>query len=568
MLPVARTSGDLQKGNMSKSLPVRPSLIQLKRRAKDFLRQLRRRDEAALERLQAVLPEFGQQTADTLSTAGFALNDAQRVIAREYGFRSWTKLKQHVEAITGPVRGNSHVALLSHFYENLVESLSDDTPIIAIMTAMSEAMLEAHQEKAPWVFVVLSNWSPTLVGKSEDQIFATGLDSEDCRDAVAPYFGFRSWEAIGGQGGIRLDPEFELAAEAVIAGELSLLKQILASNSNLVQERSRWGHRCTLLHYVAANGTEIHRQSVPENAVAMARYLLESGADPNALAETYGGGVNQTPLCLLITSGHPHAMGLVEQLVEVLAGFGAHLNGVDESGAPLKMALDFGYTETAGALVQLGADLLNVESAAGVGSFEDLERHLGQNPGAEQLDKALYLAARNGHLNCIQTIVDAGADVDTRGWFGGPALHWAALNGYDGIVRGLVAAGADPNLRDTQFGAHAAGWANEGGHGRLRDWLLENGCRISITEAAAFGRIDLVKGFLSDPLSVNASEGRSPLHEAAGRGNLELMELLLSEGADPNARDDDGLSPLDWAHRAQCEQAVVMLSKVLKDVER
>ena len=545
---------------MSRSLPRRPSLLQLKRQAKDFLRQLRQGNDEAIARLQNALPEFGTTSATTLSTGDFKLTDAQRVLAREYDFPSWPKLKQHVESLLGENEGSSHVALLSNLYEGLLEKLGEDTSIISIIEAMRAALSDAHLKRAPWAFVVLSNWSPSLVGKSADQIFACDLDPDDCRESVARYFGFRSWEDIGDRGRECLDPEFETAVEAVVSGELSLLKQLLTAKPRLVRERSRWGHRCTLLHYVAANGIEIHRQTVSKNAVAIARYLLETGADPNGLAETYGGGPNQTPLCLLITSGHPHERGLVEELVEVLATFGAQMNGVDGSGAPLKMALDFGYTKTAGALVRFGADVKNVECAAGVGSVEELERHLRRKPGQAQLDEALYFAARNGHLNCIQPLIDAGADVDARGWFGGPALHWAAVNGYEAIVKKLIASGSDPNLRDTRFGSHAAGWANEGGHRRLRDWLIDHGCGVSITEAAAFGRIDLVKASLAcDPDSVNADEGRSPLHEAAGRGNLELIELLLAAGADPRATDQNGLTALDWAERVQCKPAETLL---------
>ena len=426
---------------MSKSLPLRPSLNQLRRQAKDLLKQVRRKEKNALVRLQESLPEVRELNELSHSEHSLTLAQAQRAIAREYGFASWPKLKLHIESLSTKAHGNSHVALLSSCYEKIVDSLPADASIGSLMVAMSLELQKAHQGKEAWASVVISNWSPSLVGKSQDEIFASELSDQNSRDSVARYFGFRSWDAIGEAGSRMLDSEFELAVEAVIHGDLPDMRERLLANPRLVEKRSNWGHRSTLLHYVAANGVEIHRQVVPPNAVDMARVLLEAGAEPDALAETYGGGVNQTPLCLLITSGHPHEVGLVEALIEVLADFGANLDGVDESGTPLKFALDFGYTKTAQALVKHGASILNVECAAGVGNLGELKRHLNGNPEQHRLDEALYFAARNGHSNCIQPIIEAGANVNSRGHFGGPALHWAALNGYDVIVKCLVGAG-------------------------------------------------------------------------------------------------------------------------------
>src|SRR5688572_11575997 len=72
---------------MSDSLPPRPSLERVKTQAKELLRDFRAGDAAAGERFGAVRP--GKE---------LKLADAQRVIAHEYGFSSWVKLKQDVEA--------------------------------------------------------------------------------------------------------------------------------------------------------------------------------------------------------------------------------------------------------------------------------------------------------------------------------------------------------------------------------------------------------------------------------------------------------------------------------------
>ena len=78
---------------MQRSLPAQPSLIQLKHQAKDLLKEYRGTAPDALTRFHVQHPQADGPEAATLS-------DAQLVIAREYGFSSWPKLKQHVELQT------------------------------------------------------------------------------------------------------------------------------------------------------------------------------------------------------------------------------------------------------------------------------------------------------------------------------------------------------------------------------------------------------------------------------------------------------------------------------------
>jgi ankyrin repeat protein len=75
----------------TRTLPEQPSLVQLKKQAKDLLRAYRAADPAAV----AEVARFEQHP----NLARFALADAQRVLARAYGFLSWTKLKEHVDGI-------------------------------------------------------------------------------------------------------------------------------------------------------------------------------------------------------------------------------------------------------------------------------------------------------------------------------------------------------------------------------------------------------------------------------------------------------------------------------------
>src|SRR5271167_3186348 len=84
---------------MSKSFPVRPSLEQLKKQAKELLKSHKSGDPDGLRRIHEKHPDWCNRPAEELRAARFSLGDAQLVIAREYGCASWPKLKAQVESI-------------------------------------------------------------------------------------------------------------------------------------------------------------------------------------------------------------------------------------------------------------------------------------------------------------------------------------------------------------------------------------------------------------------------------------------------------------------------------------
>jgi hypothetical protein len=82
-------SGNVPHSYPTRRLPKQPSLEQLRKQAKDLLDQYRAGDPAAVAEVQ----RFERQP----DPAAFALNDAQRVLARAHGFPSWPKLKAFVD---------------------------------------------------------------------------------------------------------------------------------------------------------------------------------------------------------------------------------------------------------------------------------------------------------------------------------------------------------------------------------------------------------------------------------------------------------------------------------------
>jgi Ankyrin repeats (3 copies) len=83
-----------------RALPPKPNLDHLKYQAKDLLRDHARQDLGAAQRIREFHPRFAGATDGEIFKTHMRLSDAQLAIARESGFRSWARLKQHVEQPT------------------------------------------------------------------------------------------------------------------------------------------------------------------------------------------------------------------------------------------------------------------------------------------------------------------------------------------------------------------------------------------------------------------------------------------------------------------------------------
>jgi len=296
------------------------------------------------------------------------------------------------------------------------------------------------------------------------------------------------------------DSEFESAADAVVAGDIAKLREMLRANPNLTRARSARDHRATLLHYIAANGHEGWRQKTPANAVDAARVLLDAGAEPDAIAHMYGG--DATTMDMLVSSVHPHAAGVQVALVDILVDYGAAVNGAEDNSSPLMTAFRFHYPLAAEALARRGARIDNVITAAALGRVDlvdafvtddgqlrpevrlaqvrwprlprDARVHLGYaltwaatwgkkdvvelmlrkgvDPSGKDDDAtALHFAAAYGHMDIVRLLLQHGASLETRNSYDGTVLSgtlWYVYNSpipgvdYPAVVRELVALGA------------------------------------------------------------------------------------------------------------------------------
>src|SRR5580658_3236119 len=158
-------------------LPARPSLGQLQKQAKELLKQYCAGESAALERFQKASPRLATPGYQQLVT----LADAQFVLAREYGFESWAKLKHQVELMRAPVLKQ---------YKQLANDLA-----AAYTSGDSMAIREVN-----WNFGTSFAWDhePLEMQRRLTTWFASGtrtpdLALADAQRMVAHSYGFESW---------------------------------------------------------------------------------------------------------------------------------------------------------------------------------------------------------------------------------------------------------------------------------------------------------------------------------------------------------------------------------------
>ncbi|MFO1077048.1 MAG: ankyrin repeat domain-containing protein [Planctomycetota bacterium] len=360
---------------------------------------------------------------------------------------------------------------------------------------LAASLLVGHRTAAPAALAVIHRLHPRhrdaatpwkVVPAEPSEVATAPFDLGDARLVVARGHDSRDWDALashvravhGRDGAVR---RFELAVEAVVDGDLAALATALAADPGLIAARSSRvtgsdppAHRATLLHYLAANGVEGHRQRCPANAVDVARLLLSAGASPDALAVTYGGEF--TTLTLLVSSSPPFAAKVQVPLVHALIDAGAAVDGCGTGRwrSPLRTAIVFGFVDAARALAARGAAVNDVVLATGLGDIPAFEAMLPSST-AEQRHAALAVASQLGHAAIVARLLAAGEDADRfnpDGCHGhGTPLHHAALHGHLEVVRLLVAGGARVDRRDRIWNGTAVGWAEHGGHADVAAFL-------------------------------------------------------------------------------------------------
>ena len=271
------------------------------------------------------------------------------------------------------------------------------------------------------------------------------------------------------------DALFREAVSAIDAGDVTTLERLLATHTNLVQDRldspGAWlrdkagdaldgfFQRPYLLWFVAED--PVRNGKLPANIAAIARMIIEAAkrAEVDNLQEQI-----DHALRLACWSWIARDCGVQIGLMGVLIDAGASVDGrtVYEGrfGTHSDSAIYNDNFAAAEHLLERGA-APTLSTALCLGRWADVERLASTATLGEKQD-AFVLAALKGKAEALRRMLALGVDpttVSAQNQSHGTALHHAVWSGSLDAVKILVEAGSDLHRRDKIYGGTPLGWA-------------------------------------------------------------------------------------------------------------
>ncbi|THX37115.1 purine and uridine phosphorylase [Aureobasidium pullulans] len=277
------------------------------------------------------------------------------------------------------------------------------------------------------------------------------------------------------------------------------------------------------------------------------------------------------------------------QTLELLTHNATQVDEADRRDPPFRKSRTMEYKEIVGTLLQnvlhvMFADLIpdglmsddlmsdDLASAASSGDLETVKVLLEQGRSPNLLDQSGYTplqaAAREGHIDVVQKLIECGAHVDMFG-LRGTALAIAAESGHIDLVQILLEGGADPDRDDHYVLSHEASCQEYADialrileHTVHTDDLAPRGLVWTFASDSAY--IDIARVLPNTGLEVNL---QTALQEKAWEGHVNVVRKLLQRRAQVNTSNTDGTA-LEIAAQSGHLDVVKVLLKYDADIEK
>ena len=480
---------------MSRPLPAKPNLEHLKKQAKELLNDFQQRKPEAV----ALFRSFSSSS----TPAAAKLADAQHMVARDYGFVSWTKLKEHVESLGFRPIQQLLVAVCAQNHQRAGQVIGAHPELKAELNQPLAnygdlpVLIAAVQRSDRKTIEVLLQAGCAIHGRGKSWAGGPGV-LDECHPEMAEFLIER---------GATID-----AHSAARLGMLEKLQDLVDADPTLVRARGEGGQ--TPLHFASTvavagflvdRGADIHAcdllhestpaqhmvrvvqaRHYPRDRQDIARYLIARGSETDILMSCALGDfalvrrhVEVDPDCVRVrvsekyfSKSDPRSLGTY-----YIPAFG-------RDRTPHQVARDFGHEDIFEFLIEHSPQDVKLSQACQLGD-ENLFREMLRSRGtmarnlSKQEQREIADAAQNNNTNAVHLMLAAGWPVDARGEYDMTPLEWASWHGNATMVRELLH--YKPQLElNCDHGVTALGSAL---HGSVNGWHRETGDYVSTVEA-------------------------------------------------------------------------------------
>ena len=338
---------------------------------------------------------------------------------------------------------------------------------------------------------------------------------------------------------------------AFLGGHIECVQELLKSGAKIPkkQDINNQFEFEPILHHVVSEGSKIPKE--------MIKILVEHGADIDERDES-----NNTALHRAIQNVVLEDNRIIKELLK----HGANLEATNnDKMTPLMSAAYMKNLEVMKILVQHGAkvDFMNEDDDKTALVYATAPYHRSLFFAFCSYDNVSSIE------ECMNFLVDNGANIHFRYKDNLTLLHIASLLGRSEAVVELLKLGADANAQ-AEWQRTPLHCACRKGHLDIATELIKHGANLEMKDkkldtplhsAALFGFTEIVELLLKNGANVHAQnvEGSTPLHLA---DNKEIASILIENGAKLNAQDTDDYTPLHMACiRDKIEVLSLLLSK-------